>query len=442
MSKLLNFVDLPNLIGQSKQNKLSINILFFSTLLLPFSFVAGPAITEILVFLIFFTYIWCQYKRKEKISFNKFEILIFSFFSLLIISSLLSDHKLISLKSSFFSIRFIILTYAIIFLLQNFKFFLKYFFISCFVCVTITIADGFIQFFFGKDIFFNPIQGQSTITGFFGDEKKLGSFLCRFFPILVGSYFLISNEKIEKKIIKIIFYFVPFYIICFLTSERVSMFYSALTFCFIIIYLAKFNKKIFFIFPIIIFIIPAFLYTFNIFFFKNTVNSSYKQIFGFHGNQPQYFSKQHELFAKTSFKLFKKNIPFGIGPNNYRKKCDSIKFVFIPDDLMEFQYIYEDDFPTTNCSTHPHNIFFQLLAETGFFGIMYYLIFIMLVFYETFKFLFKKNYYQIKFFFLLPVIFYLNPILPSGNFFNNWYMVMGIIGLPFYLYLTKIKKSV
>ena len=37
---------------------------------------------------------------------------------------------------------------------------------------------------------------------------------------------------------------------------------------------------------------------------------------------------------------------------------------------------------------------------------------------------------------------YLNPFFPSGNFFNNWYMFMGIFGLPFYLYLTKINKSV
>ena len=54
----------------------------------------------------------------------------------------------------------------------------------------------------------------------------------------------------------------------------------------------------------------------------------------------------------------------------------------------------------------------------------------------------KKNYDQISFFFLLPVIYYLNPFFPSGNFFNNWYMCIGILGFPFYLYLTKIKKSV
>ena len=94
-----------------------------------------------------------------------------------------------------------------------------------------------------------------------------------------------------------------------------------------------------------------------------------------------------------------------------------------------------------NCSTHPHNIFFQLLAETGLVGIVYYIIFNILLLIEVFKFFFKKNYNQISFFFLLPVIYYLNPIFPSGNFFNNWYMCFGILGVPFYLYLARIKKS-
>ena len=63
------------------------------------------------------------------------------------------------------------------------------------------------------------------------------------------------------------------------------------------------------------------------------------------------------------------------------------------------------------------------------------------LFIQIIKFFFKKDYNQISFFFLLPVIYYLNPLFPSGNFFNNWYMCFGILGLPFYLYLVRIKKS-
>ena len=122
----------------------------------------------------------------------------------------------------------------------------------------------------------------------------------------------------------------------------------------------------------------------------------------------------------------------------------SEKYDFVDQNTWDF-YLSEkntQNWNEINCSTHPHNIFFQLLSETGLIGIIYYIIFNILLFIETFKFLFKKNYNQINFFFLLPVIYYLNPFFPSGNFFNNWYMCFGILGLPFYLYLTKIKKSV
>ena len=111
-------------------------------------------------------------------------------------------------------------------------------------------------------------------------------------------------------------------------------------------------------------------------------------------------------------------------------------------DLLEFQYLYNDDFKISNCSTHPHNIFFQLLSETGFIGIIIYLILFILLIKEVIKFLINKNINQPKIFFILPTIYYLNPLFPSGNFFNNWYMFIGIMGLPFYLFLSKSKKSV
>ena len=148
------------------------------------------------------------------------------------------------------------------------------------------------------------------------------------------------------------------------------------------------------------------------------------------------FSKQHQYFAITSLELFKKKPILGIGPNNYRRNCNEIN-----SDFINKKYSFKEN-NIQNCSTHPHNIFFQLLSETGFIGIIYYVVFNILLFIEIFKVFFKKNYNRDSIFFILPVIYFLNPFFPSGNFFNNWYMCFGILGLPFYLYLVKIKKSV
>ena len=442
ISKISEILDLTNLITLTKKNKLYLNILFISVLLLPFSLIAGPLITEILIFIIIFSFIYSLTLRfkKMKFSFNTFELLILGLYFLLIISSLLSDYKLISLKSSLLSIRFIILVYAIIFLLKKLNYSLKYFLISSSICFALTIFDGYIQFFFDRNIFFLPIQPWG-VTSFFGEEKKLGSFLARFFPIIVGCYLLVSKEKIKKKIFNIILIFIPFFGICFLTAERMSLVYASLTLFFIMIYFAKFNKKVLIYFPLIILIITSSFYYLNVQNFKFRVNDSYNQIFRpNHMHGMTFFSSQHEVYSRTSVELFKKEPILGIGPNNYRRKCHLVDLTDIgyeSTELLEFQF--RD--PIT-CSTHPHNIFFQLLSETGSIGIIFYLIFIYYVFKEMFKFIFIRKYNNINIFFLCPLIYYLNPLFPSGNFFNNWYMFMGILSLPFYLYSIKIKKSV
>ena len=90
ISKVSEILDLTNLIKLSKKNKLYLNILFISTLLLPFSLIAGPLITEILIFIICFSFIYSLTLRSRKIKFslNAFEILIISFYFLLVFSSL------------------------------------------------------------------------------------------------------------------------------------------------------------------------------------------------------------------------------------------------------------------------------------------------------------------------------------------------------------------
>ena len=157
--------------------------------------------------------------------------------------------------------------------------------------------------------------------------------------------------------------------------------------------------------------------------FQLTVKNSYNQLFG--EGKINYFSKQHKTYAITSIELFKKNPFFGVGPNNYRRECGSIK--------LKYQ--------ENNCSTHPHNIFFQLVSETGGLGFFYYFIINLFFFYKIIKFLFAKKDNELELFLLLPIFYYMNPFFPSGNFFNNWYATIGLISLPFYIYLTNKKYS-
>ena len=262
--------------------------------------------------------------------------------------------------------------------------------------------------------------------------RELASSLCRLTPLVMGLYLLISKKEVKKKINNIIIFFIFLFFIVLLTQERIAFIYCTVTFLFFIFYAAKINRKNI-IFSLLIALIPLLSYMFNFNNFKENSNNTYNQIFP--KGKLVYFSNQHQVFAITTIELFKKKPILGIGPNNFRRQCETTRDFIIE----KYEFI---DSNVQNCSTHPHNIFFQLLSEIGLIGIFYYIIFNIFLFIETFKFLFKKNYNQINFFILLPVIYYLNPFFPSGNFFNNWYMCLGILGLPFYLYLSRIEKSV
>ena len=425
--KILNYLNVSELINEIKKNNLSANIIFISSLILPFSFFLGPATMEPLIFLICISYLYIVISKKEKIPFNTIIIFFLSFYIFLVFSSLLSNSILVSLKSSLLSIRFFVLTFAIIYISKKSNLFLKFFFISAFLCVSLMFISGLVQFFFDKNYYIvklltNTLPAKKTVvTGFFV-EKKLGSYLARFSPLVIGLYFFISGEKMKKKINNSILYFSLLFLMGFFTGERVAMFYFLITLFCLFVLAIKDNKKNIYKLSLIL-TIPFLLFFFEINEFNLKVKDSYNQIVD--EKKINYFSNQHEAFALTSIKLFKENPIIGIGPNNYRRECSTIKLNYIEN----------------NCSTHPHNIFFQLLAETGILGVFYYLIINLFIFHKIIKFLFAKKDSELELFLLLPIFYYVNPFFPSGNFFNNWYTAIGLISLPFYIYLTNKKYS-
>lgn len=409
-------------INELKKNSFQFNIILFLFLLYPVSVVFGPALIEITIFFssIFFFYLIIHKNFSLPINYLNKNFLIISIFILICItSSLLSENVLHSLKSSFFSIRFIFYFFIILFLLQSsiivgklFLYFALTFFLIC-------LTDGIVQILFGKNLFLYPANF-NKITGLFFEEKKLGRYITSLSPILVGLYIFFSSQKIKQKIyISFIFLNITFIITLF-TSERVSMFYSAFTILIICIYGSKFDKKflLYFLTPIILL---GIIYQTNFSNFQTLVKNTFKQITN-NKTEFSYPSKQHRAFIFTSIELFKKNPIIGVGPNNYRNTCGEIR-------MKE----------EINCSTHPHNIFFQLLSETGILGVAIYIYFLITIISKVVKFILNKKFREISIFCLLPVIYFLNPFLPSGNFFNNWFMAIGTFGVPFYFYMNDKK---
>ena len=127
--------------------------------------------------------------------------------------------------------------------------------------------------------------------------------------------------------------------------------------------------------------------------------------------------------------MFKNSPITGNGPNSFRYLCDDNKY-------------YVD----LGCSTHPHQMYIQILTETGIMGFIFMIFFLFYISQQLFIILVlnfnEKNIsYLVKseFFLLLAIFINLFPFLPSNNFFNNWINVMYF--LPFGLYLGVLNKK-
>ena len=119
------------------------------------------------------------------------------------------------------------------------------------------------------------------------------------------------------------------------------------------------------------------------------------------------FSKNHQGHLIVAKNLFKENLIFGVGPKGFRHFCRVVNY----------------DPKEGVCSTHPHNILAQTLSELGLIGLFFYLLFIIFLVSNVLIIKDKKiNKFELNSFLIISIgiVILLIPILPSGNFFNNW----------------------
>jgi O-antigen ligase len=116
---------------------------------------------------------------------------------------------------------------------------------------------------------------------------------------------------------------------------------------------------------------------------------------------------QYGAHYKTAIKIFKNYPYFGVGLKNFRNES--------PKD------IYKDNTPANNSrsATHPHQLHLEFLSETGIFGYIIFLIFIICSLVLSIKnYLTNKNKYQLAS--ILFVIVSILPLIPSGSFFTSY----------------------
>ena len=115
-----------------------------------------------------------------------------------------------------------------------------------------------------------------------------------------------------------------------------------------------------------------------------------------------------------AIEIFKKNPIFGSGFKSYRFKCRKII------NPREKNII---------CTNHPHNIYFEIISDTGLIGIFLLILFVSNILYDFYKSkLFLNHSSNIIFCLLLSFLF---PLKPTGSFFSTNYAFMFWIIMSF-----------
>ncbi len=279
--------------------------------------------------------------------------------------------------------------------------------------ILFVIFDGLIQYFFGVNIFGYEYDGYRL--GLFNDTKFFGYYLVRLLPILfaIGIYFY-SDSKIN--LILLMSIFIVSDILIFLSGERTSFFLLLLFTSGVLILISKWK---------LIRILTVFLSVIVVLVILNIDGSVKQRMVTQTVNQTNWgvsFSPEHDLLYESAINMFLDNPIFGVGPKIFRLKCSDKKYA---KDIFKYRESITSWDESKSCSTHPHNMYIQLLAETGLVGTIPVIIFFLMItkklvqhFYSVYV---NRTYLYTDYIvmLLLSVFVQLWPIIPHLSVFNN-----------------------
>lgn len=406
-------------------------------ILLPALLISGPFLSDLGVSLIALLFLINTFKNNLKEYYDNIYFKIFLiFWIIIIISSLLSDKTLLSLKSSFFYMRFGLFSLCFWYVIKKNEKILIYLFYSIIICFLSLIIDGYVQSFFGKNLLGWEISG-SRASSFFGSELILGSYIARFFPILFG-LFIFIDQKSKLKNKKLLFLITLTFILAegliVLSGERAALFFMNLSAIFIILMITEYKK-----YRIWTYMISLVLIFGLVFLFPNTKNRLIDKTISDFTNNPTdqteqifIFTKAHNDMYLTGLKIFYDNKFFGVGPRQFRYVCKDYK-------LSEL-----------SCQSHPHNTYIEILADAGIFAfLIVFIVFLLIIIFPIIQFFKKYTKNKKKYFndfelcLLSAFLISLWPIIPTGSFFNNWLSIVYYFPVGLFLWQRfELKNSV
>jgi oligosaccharide repeat unit polymerase len=409
-------------------------IVFF----LPFAIVLSKFFLELsLIFLFLLFLLHAPLKKNIYIFHKKIFLFFILFYFYLLIRYFFRNADYDSLAIIFyFRYYFYILSLYYFFNLRKnlFSVFIK----SIIIVFSILVADAIFQYIFGFNIINYSKPSIDRVSSFFGKESILGSFLVRFLPFLYLPLLFYKKKKNSLKFYLVFFLIFLTNIVIFISGERTSFALMILLNIYMFLMLPNLRRKIIIFFSTFLILIGLILFldqnlknriidkTYNEITNLNIVSNTGYLDPNLKTLKFYIYSGAHNGYYVTAYNMFLDNFLFGQGPASYRYLCKEDKFKATKE--IGYNYYMPDGY-NFSCSTHPHNYYFQLLAETGFLGFMFIMCIFGILISNIFKEFFatKKNLFKR----ILSCTFLINlwPLFPTGNFFNNWLIIIAIIPL-------------
>ena len=292
---------------------------FFHTLILilPLSLVSGPFLSDLIVTLTSFYFLFIFFIKKDFKTnplINTFIKFFLIFYIVGILSSIYSINPIVSLKSSVLYIRFLFFSLGVYYLLKDNLNLINLISFITVILIFFLSFDVTFQYIFGHNIFGMKLF-ESRPSSLFGDELILGSFVARLFPL--GLIFLFSLPEKNKN-----FFIIIYSLICFIaiivSQERTA--FVLFVFAQVLLFITfKELRKIYIYFFLIMLISISILLLSKNSVLDRLINHTIKQ--SHQGNHTYIYSKRHTDHILTALNMIKKRPLIGHGNKSFRFLC-------------------------------------------------------------------------------------------------------------------------
>jgi len=382
------------------------NTNFFFFLIFPFSILLGSFAINLNIFIISSIFIFELIRKKDiKKTFNNKSFYLLIIFLLSLLINLIFSNDLSLSYPRVLKIFFIIL-FIFSFkecLLNSNKNYKEKLYKTWSIIFALVVFDLIIEFIRGKNIIGLESVFPGRLASFTGKESVIGNYFYGFVLIFLSYLHTNFTQKKYLNLSLAIFLIV----ISFLIGERSNFIKTFIIINLFIFFLYDFKlKHKIFSLILIVFLMTAFVNSNQ--YYKNRYFDQVSSILNDGGISTYLKNSVYGAQYNVANEIFKDNFFFGVGIKNFRIESAKTKY-----DNLEHLMNH------SRATTHPHQLHYEFLSETGIFGYFSFLIFIFLSLYWSIKnYLTNKNIYQLSS--ILFILTSLIPLIPSGSFLSTY----------------------